>query len=165
MDRWLTWFTLALTTLVSVETYHWWNQGGTKGARPPPGPNSFIFMEFSAKSRRPHENHGAATAHWAPTGPEIGRKENAHSISDTLTVHTLSKEAWSSMRRGLIGRFIWVAELSFIVDYNRFVTRDMIGWTISHRLSWFVPWSLRWRTLHNIVLIWVNSTTKWRHDF
>ena len=57
-----------------TNTYHWRIQGGgARDARPPGGPNSFIFMQFSAKIWKiiailrvgapPGENPGSATAY------------------------------------------------------------------------------------------------------
>ena len=44
-------------------TSHWWIQGGAPGTRVPPGgPNSFIFMQFSAKIINKHTHFGS----WRP---------------------------------------------------------------------------------------------------
>ena len=53
----------------SVKCKHWWIQGGAAGARPPPGPNSFIFAYVFAK-KCPHRRLAPPMA-WRPPQREI----------------------------------------------------------------------------------------------
>ena len=75
---------------------HWWIQGGRQGRAPPPppgGPNSFIFMQFSAKIINKHTHFGS----WRPPPGENPRSAT-DKIKNDLRYHQLKTISFQIMK-------------------------------------------------------------------